>query len=313
MFSPYKSDYRWMAEVYLESRLEFLRQTQNSDGGWGYFPGKQSWMEPTTYALMALHGTAGCDESSERAWKLIRWWQLPDGGYRPGAAVRQDGTWVTAHAVLLADIHGIHDDRVRNAVNWMLRIRGAECSPATRAASFFHLLKTNLDVSHAGWPWRAGNAAWIEPTAHTLVALKKISKTYPSSELRYRVRDAESMILTRRCRDGGWNCGNPNVLSYDLPSYPETTALALLGLQGRSDRELASPLGVARKMQIETKSTLAKAWLSIMLRNFGDDIPAPSETPDQATPASSDILLNALEALGHPSGNFRLFQTGGLA
>src|SRR5262245_39053203 len=60
----------------LASRLEFLRSTQNPDGGWGFFPGKQSWLEPTAYALMALHGHASSGQHFERGWKLMRSWQL---------------------------------------------------------------------------------------------------------------------------------------------------------------------------------------------------------------------------------------------
>ena len=297
-----------MPEVYLESRLERLRQAQNADGGWGYFPGKQSWMEPTTYAILALHGAPGSKAPIERAWTLIRSWQLADGSYRPGVEVK-DGAWVTAHAVTLATVLDKSDASTRQSVDWLLSTRGEEKSAIKVMLSYFHLLKTTLDFSHTGWPWHPGNSSWIEPTAHTLVALKKISKTYPSAELRSRVRDAELMILTRRSSDGGWNCGNPNVLDFDLPSYPETTGLALLGLQGRGARELDSPLAFAAWQLGETKSSLAKAWLAIALRNFGRPAPAP----EGDLPPSGDIMLIALEALSHPAGNFRVFQTGGLA
>ena len=161
----------------------------------------------------------------------------------------QGGTWVTAHVVTLATVRGVYDDSVRRSVDWMLSVVGAEHTMLMRAASFFHLLKTKLDVSHEGWPWRDGNAAWIEPTAHTLVALKKVARHYKSGELEHRVREGEALVLSRRCSDGGWNCGNPNVLNFDLPSYPETTGLALLGLQGRSTSELAGPLDVARRFR----------------------------------------------------------------
>jgi hypothetical protein len=294
--------------VYLESRLKFLRQTQNADGGWGYFPGKQSWFEPTTYAMLALQGRPGSEESLDRAFKLLRSWQTPDGSSRPNGQV-QGGTWVTAQAVTLACIRGVYDDKVRSSVDWLLRVVGAESSLAMRAAAFVHLLKTKADVSHQGWPWRDGNASWIEPTAQALVALKKVSKNYRSTELDRRVSDGEALILSRRCSDGGWNCGNPNVLNYDLRSYPETTALALLGLQGRSRAELDQALALAVRFRAETRSSLARAWLVIALRCHGGD-PQPA---GQDASASTDIMLTALEALGHPDGNYALLRTGASA
>ncbi len=97
-----------MGGVYLESRLEFLRKTQNQDGGWGYFPGKGSWFEPTTYAMLALQGRPEAEDDLDRAWRLLRSWQLADGSFRPSGQVA-DGTWVTAHAVTLASVRGVND------------------------------------------------------------------------------------------------------------------------------------------------------------------------------------------------------------
>lgn len=291
--------------LYLESRLKFLRQAQNSDGGWGYFPGKQSWFEPTTYAMLALQGAPGSGGSVDLAWKLLRSWQTPDGSSRPNGQV-EGGTWVTAQAVTLACVRGVYDDQVRHSVDWLLRVVGAESSFAMRAAAWVHLLKTKADVTHKGWPWRDGNAAWVEPTVQALIALKKVAKNYRSPELERRVKDGEAQILSRRCSDGGWNCGNPNVLNYDLPSYPETTALALLGLQGRSREELAVPLALATRFRAETRSSLARAWLVIALRCHGGD---PEPAGPDAT-ASTDVMLTALEALGHPEGNYGLLRTG---
>ena len=185
-----------MGGVYLESRLEFLRASQNSDGGWSYFPGKGSWFEPTTYAMLALHGT-GSDPALDRAWKLLRSWQLADGSFRPSGEVK-DGTWVTAHAVTLASVRGVSDASVRASVDWLLRVVGAEHNVWTRTGSFLHLIKANLDVSHEGWPWREGNATWIEPTAHTLVALKKVASQYRMPEVKRRIKDGEDLVLSRR-------------------------------------------------------------------------------------------------------------------
>ena len=256
--------------------------------------------------MLALHGRRESEGDLDRAWKLLRSWQLADGSFRPSGEVK-DGTWVTAHAVTLASVRGVNDASVRSSVDWLLREVGAEHEVPMRVASFFHWIPTKLDVSHEGWPWRSGNASWIEPTAQTLVALKKVASQYRSADVEHRVREGEKLVLSRRCSDGGWNCGNPNVYNFDLPSYPETTGLALLGLQGRNEQELAGALEVARQFRAETKSSLAKAWLQIALRCHGQQV----ETPAEKAWGSSDIMLAAVQALGHPEGNYRLFGAGG--
>lgn len=298
-----------MGELYLESRLEFLRKTQNADGGWSYFPGKRSWFEPTTYAMLALHGRPESEADLNRAWALLRSWQLPDGSFRPSGQV-QEGTWVTAQAVTLASVRGLDDDSVHRSVDWLLSVVGAEHDLSMRAASFFHLIKTKLDVSHEGWPWREGNASWIEPTVHTLVALKKVARRYRTAETQHRIQEGEKLVWSRRCSDGGWNCGNPNVLNFDLPSYPETTGLALLGLDGRNEKELSPALQVARRFRTETQSSLAKAWLQIALRCHGQALEPPVESATENSLRANDVMLAAVQALGHPHGNYRLFLAG---
>jgi hypothetical protein len=264
-------------------------------------------MEPTTYAMLALHAK-GSGVAADRAWKLVRSWQNSDGSYKPNGEVK-DGTWVTSLAVTLASLREVDDASVHASVDWLMRVVGAEHNIWTRTGSFLHLIKARLDVSHEGWPWRDGNATWIEPTAHTLVALKKIAGRYRTADVNARVRDGEDLIISRRCTDGGWNYGTPNMLYFDLPSYPETTALALLGLDGRSDREFTGALDVAERFHRETKSSLGRAWLQIALRCHGRNLAAPAETERM----SSDIMLAALEALGHPEGNYGLFHAGNQA
>ncbi len=309
--------------LYLESRLEFLCANQNPDGGWGYFPGKGSWLEPTAYTMLALRGrdsspisnassNAAPNDAYDRAWKLLRSWQRPDGSFRPSGEV-EDGTWVTALAVTVASVSANNDGRddssIRAAVDWLLSVVGAEHNAWMRTFSLLHLIKARLDVSHEGWPWRAGNSSWIEPTAHTLVALKKVADWYRPGEVEARIRDGEALILSRRCTDGGWNSGTPDMLFVEQPSYPETTALALLGLEGRNPRAFPGALDFAQRSREQTKSSLARAWLQIALRGQGRNLATPAETAR----TSNDIMLAALEALGHPDGNFKLFGAGGHA
>jgi hypothetical protein len=283
---------------YLGARLDTLKRAQNPDGGWGYFPGKQSWLEPTFYAALALHGGAAAD----LAWTLLASWQQPDGSWRPSNDV-QVSNWGTSLCVSMAAVRGEWGEPLRKGVTWLLGSAGVESNLVNRVAARVGLLKAERDLSLEGWPWKPDTSSWVEPTAHALVALKKASAKFTSKDLRERVRVGEAQILNVRCRDGGWNYGSPAALGVDLPSYPETTALALLGLQGRGD--LANALDVASRMARETASPLARAWLTVALRLHGGEAPPTAESAP-----SPDVMMTAIEALAVPEGNYHLLKTG---
>lgn len=282
-------------------RLSALRSVQNSDGGWGYFPGKRSWLEPTAYATLALHG----DPAADRAWALLKSWQGSDGSWRPSSDVYIEH-WDTALCVTLAVARGEFGEPFHKGVEWLLKSVGVESNMISRVAARIGLLDAERDLSLKGWPWKPGTSSWVEPTAHTLVALKKAATKLPSHDLTDRVRLGEAQLLDVRSKDGGWNYGSRAALEVDLPSYPETTALALVGLQGHSNMNNA--IGVAGRMLTSTISPLARAWLTIALRLNGAEIPSfPEEEP------SPDILLTAVEALGSSDGNYTLLKTGAIA
>ena len=232
-----------------------------------------------------------------RGWSLIRTWQQDDGGFRPGAEI-QLSCWATALVVTLHCVHGVTDARFQKGVGWLLGSKGIEGGWMERALGLVMKLPVEYDRRHKGWPWLADTASWVEPTAHSVLALKKAASKVSVPLLKERVLEGERMMLDRRSTDGGWNYGNRRVLRTDLPSYPETTAVALLGLQGSLLMKDHQPaVAAAEKHWTETKSRLAKAWLTISLRNYGRDIPLTvDETP---TP---DLMVAALEALACPNG-----------
>ena len=291
----------------LRQRLDFLLRTQNADGGWGYFPGRHSWLEPTAYAMLALEKRADA-AAMDRAWRLVESWQLADGSWRPGADVAGPGTWVTALGVHLCCARGCLDDRFTRGVAWLMGTQGRECNWFARFVGLIQGMSQagpDNDVSHRGWPWLRGTTSWVEPTAQAIVALRMAAPHVPC--VADRIADAEEQLLSRRCRDGGWNYGSRKALGIDLPSYPETTALALLGLQARSDA-VREELVHARRLLAETHSRLARAWLKVALQTHGEQPQAPEGEPD------GDVMLAALEAIGHPDGNRSAFRvTGGRA
>jgi hypothetical protein len=295
--APRPADQSSVGNSYLGVRLDALRRAQNADGGWGYFPGKDSWLEPTVYAALALHG----DPAADRAWSLLLSWQSRDGSWRPSARV-QVASWGTALCVTMAHIRGEFGDPFRNGVVRLVGTAGVESSLKNRAAARVGLIDPGRDLSLKAWPWKPGTSSWVEPTAHSLVALKKAAAKIPISDIRKRIDLGEAQLLDVRCHDGGWNYGSPVALHVDLPSYPETTAVALVGLQERSD--LGPTLDMAARWLGETGSPMARAWLTIALRLHGASVPDASPI---APPA--DLMILALEALAVPEGNHRLLKT----
>lgn len=288
-----------MADSYLGVRLDILRRSQNPDGGWSYYSGKQSWLEPTFYGALALHG----DPAAGRAWSLIKSWQRPDGSWPPTAGAAVSG-WGTALCLILAHVRGEMDGTYLTGLAYLLKTAGRESELGRRGSTRFGLIDPGRKLSFKGWPWTQGTSSWVEPTAHTLIALKKTFALLPAPELTERIRSGEALLLDVRCKDGGWNYGNAWALGEDQRSYPETTALALLGLQGRE--EASSSVDLA-KSRLPEASSLARAWITIALRLHGVAVP-DTPSPSKGT-GSPDLMVVALEALGGPGGNYRLLKT----
>jgi hypothetical protein len=284
------------SKSYLGARLAVLRKTQNSDGGWGYFAGKSSWLEPTAYAALALAG----EPAADRAWRLLSSWQLPDGSWKPAAEV-QVSSWGTSLCATIAMVRNEWGQPLENGVKWLVGSSGAESNWLNVVVARLRLVKQERDISLKCWPWKPGNSGWVEPTVHALVALKQTAAKLSSSELRSRVQMGEAQLMDVRSRDGGWNYGSPAALGVDLPSYPETTALALMALQGRND--LGKAFDLARRQMGETPSPMARAWLTIAMRLHGVKPEELSGDPQ------SDLMITGIEALAAPEGNYRVMQT----
>jgi hypothetical protein len=281
----------------LKQRLDFLRKTQNADGGWGYFPGKESWLEPTAYAALALHG----DPAAERAWQLLSSWQHPDGSWRPSAKV-DVSNWGTSLCVTLAAARGAWGDPAKRGVEWLVGTSGVESGWLGVWLAKLGITKPERDISLKAWPWKPGTSSWLEPTVHALIALKQAAVKYGSPELSERVRAGEAQLWNVRGTDGGWNYGSPAALGQGLGSYPETTALALVGLQGHPN--LDGAFSLSEKMLVATPSPLGRAWLSIALRLHGAEAPEPTEA------LSPDIMITSIEALSAFDGNWKLLRAG---
>ena len=236
-----------MPGPYLRPRLDLLRQSQNGDGGWGYFPGKASWLEPTAYAALALHG----EPAADRAWALLQTWQLPDGSWRPSGVVKES-SWATSLCATIAMARNESGAALEKGVAWLVGSVGAEATWFNVVVSRLGLVDMDRDFSLRAWPWKPGNSGWVEPTAHALVAPQaRLRPSYRAGSFRNRASPIASPPAKPSCSTcvrataAGTMENRPCAASSCRP-IPETTALALLGLQGRPNLGKAFEVATAR-------------------------------------------------------------------
>jgi hypothetical protein len=283
----------------MQATSQELVDCQNPDGGWGYRRGGGSWTEPTCYALLALASDAPvAPDALRRGAKWLAAQHRAGGGWTPRESV-EESTWVTALLLLLpaAVAREIERNGVgqQSAEAWVLDQTGRESSWVERLR--MRLLGVPADPSQAfdGWPWYPGAAAWVTPTALTILALEKLERQASgarANSLRERIAQGRSFLLARRCRDGGWNHGSTRALGYDSDSYPETTGMALLALHAVSAVPLDDALRVAEKHLENCQSQEAASWLTLGLLARGRN-PAPSSALT-GHGGTTEIALHAL-------------------
>jgi hypothetical protein len=261
-----------------ESATDFLLKAQNPDGGWGVQAGKQSNTEVTALALLALGSLANpqLKYSIDRGIRWLVQTQKAGGGF-PLMANVDEPSWASPLAVLALSAADSQQRAVNRGIEWVLRQKG---QGAGLLGSLFYwwnpddsIVKVNPVLT--GWSWTAGTFSWVEPTAYALIALKRLRSYLSQDQAITRISEGERMIYDRMCVGGGWNYGNSKVLGENLWPYPDTTALALIALQDRSDNP-ANQIGltVLEKMLAENHSGLALAWSCICFTLYGRD-PSP--------------------------------------
>jgi hypothetical protein len=272
--------------------IGILADKQNRDGGWPYIRGS-SWVEPTAYAVLAMLA-AGETERARRGLRWILALERPDGGWPPQAVVDQS-TWVTALVALLpAEELGARAHA--RAIAWLLETTGRE---STLTYRFREWLLGNAGLSEQeppGWPWTRDTSSWVGPTSLAVLALEKEYRRRHLSAIRERIDSGRRFLLSRMCREGGWNHGSVRPLGYDCPPYPETTGMALAALCGVRSSETERSLAVAQRFLGECRSADALNWLRLGLRAHGQ-LPAgychPLEVTDRTLPDMSLGLLVA--------------------
>lgn len=245
--------------------LDFVRQTQNPDGGWGYRTQGMSFVEPTAAALLALASNpSGLSTIQERARDFLLATQHRDGGWGIAPMDAESG-WMTAWAVWALAMLGGADDAVARGVQWLVAVEPMRLTDDAGRAHTRQLL--NIDSTLRGFPWQPGDAAWVQPTALALIALNAAGQGAHS-----RVRQGVAYLYDRAAPSGGWNVGNPWMIGKAMPVTVQDTALVLLTLRALDEAASEPPIANALIFLRDALTTLNTpsdlAWAMWALREW---------------------------------------------
>ena len=207
----------------------------NPDGGWGYYSGKASRLEPTCWALLSLLEDHRPEDEAvvDAGLRLLGRWQRADG-LLAEPPLPPNLAFNGLASLLLTSIRSSAFSAVAPTAAEAQLLKGLLAVEARTLGTLAMLLRpaNPQDDSLVGWPWTQDGFGWVEPAAWCLLAVKKGSETR-DRHVAWRIGQAESLLFNRQCVSGGWNAGNAEALGQALNAYVPTTAVALLSLQDR--------------------------------------------------------------------------------
>ena len=232
-----------------DGSLNPLRQSllagRNTDGGWGYYAGKASRLEPTCWALIALGADA-------RPFDVLRRWPVSEGLLleRRGGEPNYGFHGVALLALRALDVQ--HEAGTSTLLSAVQRVKGKALEQTTAMRQ---------DNALQAWSWIPNTFSWVEPTAWCLLALKKWSRVAGTVIDGSRVDVAERLLVDRCCASGGWNYGNSNVNGQQLKAFVPTTAVALLAMQDRT----SYPAVERSRAYLEREATTERSGVALSL------------------------------------------------
>jgi hypothetical protein len=237
-----------------------LADRRAPDGGFPALPGGSPDSESTALAALAQRPLAADAAREAVHWLAAR--QRADGAWPLTDAV-PEASWASAWVVIaLARADQTGAEPLARAATWLVAREGRRPGLAARALARLTGQHQRLeqDRSLRGWPWHESAASWVEPTAGALLALRVLQERVDVPGARERIEEGERLLWDRVCVNGGWNYGNRRVLGEALEPFPDTTAFALLALQGSARSEaLAGSCEALDRLLDERASSLGLA------------------------------------------------------
>ncbi len=233
-----------------------LRRFRRPDGGFlaSLDDGAEPEVEPTVVATLALR------DSLSRRWLAAR--MRADGSFNELDG-RGDGPATAALGALALEHRGMAGRALRYAISQRgLQPPGA-VDPSRRRA----------------WGWTTDARSTVEPTSRVLMAVDVLTPSDRATR-----EEAIRLLRERHCADGGWNYGNASVNDVDLRGYAQTTAIALIGLQGQAPDLVRAGMRFLRRTWQDEPGGLTTAQSLLAFRLYGME-------------SEADDALEALETI----------------
>ncbi len=232
--------------------------------------------------------------------------QNPDGSWPAFVGDDQNGSGFTGLAFYVLRHCDIEGETIDRATRWLLHSRGRESVWPWRWKFRTLDRHAHFNPCKFGWSWTPETVSWVVPTSYSLLALKNGNRH--SRRARGRIHRGVEMLYDRICPGGGWNAGNGIVYGSPMVPHPDTTAIALLGLQGEPASEpISTSLDWLERRAETCFAPWSLAWAILALNAYGRTIrglierlagPAePAEIQDCATLAVAAMGLGCADGL----------------
>src|ERR1700681_4389293 len=252
--------------------LEELRGRELRGGGWSFFGPRQVSLEATSLASLCL--LAERPSEALRLGALLSGVQLVDGSW-PSFVGDRESSWTTALAICALNSVGDPSKARERGESWLLRTKGQEGHWLWRWKFKTADRNVRFDPDKYGWPWVAGSASWVIPTAFSIIAIKQFTVCNRSAASERRIHTGVDMLLDRACVDGGWNSGNSVVYGVALRQHVEATAIALFALQDEQRTEvIQKSLSWLRQKAASIDSVSSLAWCILSLFVYQEPVGA---------------------------------------
>ena len=195
-----------------------LISAANPSGGWAYYAGKGSRIEPTAWAMLALasapEGGGASPTDLAPHLRFLAACQRPDGLLLDTSQSMPNFTANGLAATVLAQLSeggGPSSIDIQSGpalprlLDRLISMKGVKLDNSD----------PRQDDSLQGWPWTPDTFSWLEPTCWCALALKK-TRAHTHGAADARIQEADKLIANRCCETGGWNFGNASVIGQDL-------------------------------------------------------------------------------------------------